>query len=59
MPRGAVPYPNSLIVGRRQLQIRTTLSKLSDGKRNMTYDPWHFVVELNGSDVVEVTVQSK
>jgi len=49
------------IVWSSDVEIYTSqmLNVIFGAKMGGTYDPWHFVVELDGPDVIKMTMQCK
>ena len=59
VPRRAVPDSYGLVIGSRDLRDTVRCEQDARGLKIGAYNPRHFVMKLNGADVVQVTMQSE
>lgn len=57
--RRAVPNSNGLVIGSRDLWDTIRCERNAGDRERSAYNPWHFVMKLNGTDIIQVSMQSK
>lgn len=55
----AVPYSDGLVVRGRELEKQRSVEWIENEFGRSTNNPWHFVMELNRSDVIHMAVESE
>lgn len=59
VPRRAVPNSNGLVVGGRDLKDMVHRERSARSPEAGAYNPRHFMMKLNGADVIQMPMQSK